>query len=249
VVIHDFDLGCLAVLELEYNAEPIIDPYTVISRPIPLQHFQTIAGWNLEIRPASPRIKTPSPPFSPLAKDVGAFCVLDGFPGRMLDDENTDLAKRYASFKRILNPPEGVQRLVPEDRPQADLFPDALTGGPMDCPKCRSEMEHADIQGVRVSRCLQCRGLWFSGDGHLRLRQIRGSGAIDIGDAEVGKAYDDAESVPCPICSGSMEKRAERSQPHIVFEACGSGHGVFFDAAEYRDFAERTFGDLIRRIF
>lgn len=119
----------------------------------------------------------------------------------------------------------------------------------MYCPKCQSDMEHAEIQGIRVSRCLQCRGLWFQGDGHLRLRELKGSGAIDIGEAEVGKAFDDAAYVPCPVCGKPMDGAADRTQAHIRFEACGEGHGAFFDAAEYRDFAERTFGDLIRRIF
>lgn len=119
----------------------------------------------------------------------------------------------------------------------------------MFCPKCQSEMEFADIRGIQVHRCLQCRGLWFRGDGHLRLRALKGSGAIDIGEVEVGRAFDDAGRVPCPDCGAAMGKVSERAQSHIVFEACGAGHGAFFDAAEYRDFSERTFGDLFRRIF
>lgn len=119
----------------------------------------------------------------------------------------------------------------------------------MHCPKCKSEMEFADIQGVAVARCLQCRGFWFRGDGHLHLRKLKGSGAIDIGDAEVGKAYDAVEAVPCPECGDAMARVVDPAQAHIVFETCGAGHGAFFDAGEYRDFSERSLGDLIRRIF
>ena len=119
----------------------------------------------------------------------------------------------------------------------------------MYCPKCQSEMEFAEIQGIRVSRCLQCRGIWFHGDGHLELRKLKGSGAIDIGDAEVGKAFDDAGIVRCPECGQAMRRVSERSQAHIGFEACGEGHGAFFDAGEYRDFSERSLGDLFRKIF
>ena len=119
----------------------------------------------------------------------------------------------------------------------------------MHCPKCKSDMEFADIQGVAVARCLQCRGFWFRGDGHLRLRTLKGSGAIDIGDAGVGKSYDGAEEVPCPECGATLARVVEPSQAHIVFEACGAGHGAFFDAGEYRDFSARSFRDLLRKIF
>jgi len=119
----------------------------------------------------------------------------------------------------------------------------------MDCPKCKSEMEFADIGGIHVSRCLQCRGIWFKGDGHLRLRKIKGSQAIDIGDAEIGKAFDDALDIPCPQCGGTMARASDPSQPHIVFEACAAGHGVFFDAGEYKDYKERTLGDLFKKLF
>jgi len=119
----------------------------------------------------------------------------------------------------------------------------------MDCPKCKSEMEFADIGGIHVSRCLQCRGIWFKEDGHQRLRKIKGSQAIDIGDAEIGRSFDDALDIPCPVCGEIMQRAADPSQSHIVFEACAAGHGVFFDAGEYKDYKERTLGDFFKKIF
>ena len=38
-------------------------------------------------------------------------------------------------------------------------------------------------------------------------------------------------------------------QPHIAYESCGVCHGVFFDAGEFRDFREETFGERLRATF
>lgn len=119
----------------------------------------------------------------------------------------------------------------------------------MDCPKCKSEMEFADIQGIRVERCLQCQGFWFREDGHRKLSKVKDSELIDIGPPEVGREFNEAEDVPCPECGRTMERVADPSQPHIRIEACGAGHGVFLDAGEYKDFKQKTVGDLFKRLF
>ncbi len=38
-------------------------------------------------------------------------------------------------------------------------------------------------------------------------------------------------------------------QPHIAYESCGFCHGVFFDAGEFKDFREETFGEKLRASF
>jgi Zn-finger nucleic acid-binding protein len=119
----------------------------------------------------------------------------------------------------------------------------------MDCPKCKSEMEFAVIADIRVERCLQCRGFWFREAEHHRLKKVKGAELIDIGPAELGREFDSAEEVPCPVCGDTMERVADASQPHIRLEACGAGHGVFFDAGEFRDFKEKSIGDLFKRLF
>ena len=119
----------------------------------------------------------------------------------------------------------------------------------MDCPKCKSEMEFANLNGMRVERCLQCRGIWFNQTDHQLLRKVKGSEAIDIGPVELGKEFDTAENVPCPHCGDIMDRLSDASQPHIHYEACGAGHGVFFDAGEYKDFKEKTLGDLVKRLY
>ena len=119
----------------------------------------------------------------------------------------------------------------------------------MDCPKCKSEMEFGVLNGIRVDRCLQCLGIWFHETGHKALRNVKGSEQIDIGPVDLGREFDTAQNVPCPVCSESMDRVADSSQTHIYYEQCAAGHGVFFDAGEYKDFKERTVGDIFKRLF
>ncbi len=110
-------------------------------------------------------------------------------------------------------------------------------------------MQFVDINGIMVGRCTQCLGIWFHGDGHKKLSRLKGSEIIDIGEAELGREFDPAENVPCPECGEVMDRVADPGQRHIHYEACGAGHGVFFDAGEYRDFRQKTLGDLFKGIF
>jgi Zn-finger nucleic acid-binding protein len=117
----------------------------------------------------------------------------------------------------------------------------------MYCPKCQNDMETGVLDGLRIDRCTSCFGIWFQEDGHKALRKAKGSEQIDTGSAELGRLYDDAVDVPCPECGFAMDHRADPGQSHIRYEACPQGHGVFFDAGEYRDYKEKTLGDLFRR--
>lgn len=109
-------------------------------------------------------------------------------------------------------------------------------------------MDSGILNETRVDRCQSCFGIWFRGSDFLSLRKVQGSEKIDVGPAELGREFDQAIYVPCPDCGKPMERSSHPSQPHIRFEACPGGHGVFFDAGEYRDFKEKTIGDLFRRM-
>jgi hypothetical protein len=79
------------------------------------------------------------------------------------------------------------------------------------------------------------------------LKTVKGVDRIDIGSPEIGREFDAAENVPCPVCNDVMERVPDPSQPHIHYEACPSGHGVFFDAGEFKDFTQKTVGDIFKR--
>ena len=118
----------------------------------------------------------------------------------------------------------------------------------MDCPKCESKMEDVTFHGITVQRCTQCKGIWSPGVEHKELKQLHGSESIDIGDETQGKEYDEMKDVHCPECGTVMETVADRFQQHIHYEVCRKGHGVFFDAGEFRDFKEETIGDFIKSL-
>jgi Zn-finger nucleic acid-binding protein len=117
------------------------------------------------------------------------------------------------------------------------------------CPKCRETMQTAEIQGMPLARCPQCLGVWFQGDDYQRLRKAQNIELVDIGSAELGRQYDTVFPAPCPVCEWVMERVPEPSQPHITLDRCRQGHGLFFDAGEYRDYRSKSLGDLLKRLF
>jgi Zn-finger nucleic acid-binding protein len=118
----------------------------------------------------------------------------------------------------------------------------------MDCPKCDSIMEPVTFNGITVDRCTKCVGIWFSEAEHKILKGMKGSEAIDTGSPAVGRQYDEIENVACPTCGQDMDRVADSFQPHIHYEVCSRGHGVFFDAGEYKDFKEETIGDFFKSL-
>lgn len=118
----------------------------------------------------------------------------------------------------------------------------------MECPKCNSAMEAVTVQEITVKRCTQCQGIWFTESEHKALKKVKGSEAIDTGSAATGKEFDTAVNVPCPECHQVMDRVADKHQPHIHYETCSRGHGIFFDAGEYKDFKEESLGDFFKSL-
>ena len=119
----------------------------------------------------------------------------------------------------------------------------------MECPKCESEMEVVEYEGISVDRCTMCRGMWFDMLEHEHLKAIEGSESIDIGSDELGEHYNKIDHIKCPACKSQLIRMVDRDQPHIWYEACTSCYGVFFDAGEFRDYKERTVLDFFRDLF
>lgn len=119
----------------------------------------------------------------------------------------------------------------------------------MECPKCKSDMEFGALNEIRVERCPQCMGIWFNENDHKLLKKVKGSELIDVGPVDLGKEFNGAFYVPCPVCGEAMTKVSEKVQSHITYETCPTGHGVFFDAGEYKDYKEKTVGDFLKRLF
>ena len=116
----------------------------------------------------------------------------------------------------------------------------------MNSPKCDQDMEKVVHEGIEVDRCVNCRGIWFDMLEADRLKKSEGSEAIDVGDAELGKSFNEIDRIQCPKCNEPMLRMVDGRQPHIWYESCPVCYGLFFDAGEFTDFKEETILDFFR---
>lgn len=116
----------------------------------------------------------------------------------------------------------------------------------MHCPKCNSPMEPVTFANVTVERCMACEGIWFDGTTARDLKKVAGGASVDTGSAAVGKEQDKMVGVACPVCGKKMETRPDTYQPHLRYEVCPDGDGVYFDAGEFRDYVTEGLGDFVK---
>ena len=119
----------------------------------------------------------------------------------------------------------------------------------MQCPKCKSEMEDIEIYEVIVKRCNLCKGLWFDRSKHEYLKDLDGSGEIDTGDPDIGRAFNKKDDIFCPDCFAPMIRMVIADQPHIWYESCSKCFSVFFDAGEFRDYVDKDITDIFKGLF
>ena len=113
----------------------------------------------------------------------------------------------------------------------------------MHCPKCDSAMAPVAYESSTVHRCTHCAGLWFEPLDHELLKDA--AAEIDTGDAEVGAGYNRVDRITCPKCTNwPLIRMVDAQQPHIWFESCKNCYGRFYDAGEFRDFAEHTLAEF-----
>lgn len=121
--------------------------------------------------------------------------------------------------------------------------------GAMRCPKCRSDMQPVNYDGVEVDRCGECQGIWFdAGELEALATRKQAALAVDTGDARVGKEMNTTDDYRCPRCGGAMARRVDPRQRHIWYESCTDCNGSFFDAGEFRDLAQLTIADYFKRL-
>ena len=117
----------------------------------------------------------------------------------------------------------------------------------LQCPKCRHGMDEVTYGNLTIDRCTECQGIWFD-TGEAEALKDRWMGeALDTGDPEIGKKWNQIEDVDCPRCSERMHKTSDPGQVHIWYEVCDK-HGMFFDAGEFRDLSQLTISDVFKRL-
>ena len=108
-------------------------------------------------------------------------------------------------------------------------------------------METVTYSGKSVQRCTGCHGLWFGSDSFQKLKKDDWlSDHIDTGDRSQGHEHDRLRKVHCPECNARMRHLTDKKQPHILYEECPEGCGVYFDAGEFKDLAQTTFWDRFK---
>ena len=81
-----------------------------------------------------------------------------------------------------------------------------------------------------------------------KLKQIQGAERIDIGDKRVGEKYNEMQDINCPKCEVKMLRMADKTQFHIEYEFCPTCLSTFFDAGEFKDLNELTFGERFKKM-
>jgi Zn-finger nucleic acid-binding protein len=126
---------------------------------------------------------------------------------------------------------------------------------PTTCPKCRGNLEQVVCGDIEVDRCLYCKGIWFDSLEAEKLKAIKGSEILDIGDPETGSQLDKITGdIDCPRCEAKMIRMVDIDQHCIWYEKCSVCHGVWLDAGEFKNFKDnfkRQEGILgqVRKVF
>jgi Zn-finger nucleic acid-binding protein len=107
-------------------------------------------------------------------------------------------------------------------------------------------MDPVTYAGVTVQRCTRCQGIWFDGATYISLKKAPGAAKVDTGSASQGRKHDAMTGVLCPVCRTVLEAKPDLYQPHIYYDVCPNGDGVYFDAGEFRDFVKEDLTDFFK---
>ncbi len=127
-----------------------------------------------------------------------------------------------------------------------DAFP-FREPGPLRCPKCQSTMTPVRVVDVEVDRCGGCGGLWFDLLEHEDLKRSGTAETLDSGDARTGERYNQVGLISCPVDGQPMVRMVDKAQPGLWLESCPVCYGTFFDAGEFREYADERLRDMILR--
>ena len=73
----------------------------------------------------------------------------------------------------------------------------------MNCPKCRSQLNHETINGVKIERCSQCQGIWLITPDIETLEDR----AFETQELESSTIFDAKDShLTCSLCQNRMKK-------------------------------------------
>ncbi len=116
----------------------------------------------------------------------------------------------------------------------------------MKCPKCHGDFAEVKTKDGVVDRCKQCHGLWFDNMEHEDFKPR--ADAIDLGANSSSTKLNRLMQIACPKCPNTQLLRmVDPKQPHIWFESCPICYSRFYDAGEFKDFAQIKLSELFWR--
>lgn len=119
----------------------------------------------------------------------------------------------------------------------------------LNCPKCQGTLEQVVYATIEVDRCIDCHGIWFDSLEAQKLKEIKGSESLDIGDPKAGEKLNQTRDIKCPKCQTKMTKMVDLNQSHIFYEKCPVCYGIWFDAGEFKDYKEEKLFGMIKNVF
>jgi len=103
-----------------------------------------------------------------------------------------------------------------------------------DCPRCKKKMQLIGVEGVELSECEKCEGVWTDVETFETICANREN------QSAVLKKFDEilqrpkpvkVQYIPCPTCSQLMNRSNFAKVSGVIIDTC-KGHGVWFDAEE-----------------
>jgi Zn-finger nucleic acid-binding protein len=107
---------------------------------------------------------------------------------------------------------------------------------PLECPRCREDMQALKLGGVTARECAQCGGLWLDPESLQKLANAREESA-GVVSALAARAPLDAAApdvvryIPCPRCDKLMNRSNFAHSSGVILDVC-KAHGVWLDRGE-----------------
>ena len=112
------------------------------------------------------------------------------------------------------------------------------------CPECREPLIVIELDGVEVDHCLTCRGTWLDGGELELLTELAGGRPGPLHAALRAPPTGHRGTRRCPRCRRKLRLSTVGTAPHVEFDRCPAGHGLWLDAGELatiiREYADKT---------
>ena len=100
------------------------------------------------------------------------------------------------------------------------------------CPECRTPLK--ELSGLGALRCGKCRGIWVDLDNlsdFIWAPEEHLAGILSDTVIE-SRTFNPSAPRPCVKCSKPMENYLYDERDSLWVDACGHGHGIWFDPGE-----------------